>query len=305
MATSQKTYLLAYFHVTFALLSILISHAAPLAFNYQDFSNTGDTLNFAGEVSPENGVLQLTRYHMKDSLGRVKYYRQLHLWDRNSGKVKDFTTRFSFSTNTPNNSSYGDGITFFLAKPDFPLPDPRDGSGIGLVSRDQWHTPNYTNEHPFVAVEFDTVSNDWDPPYAHVGIDISSMQSARTTEWFRSWDERGYDAVITYSSSSNNIVVTFTGYNITKIEQNLSYEVNLTEVLPEWVEFGFTSATGYAPGADFSYEYHTIRSWSFNSSLDFEAHKDDNDQSKTGLVTGLSIGAVALIGVLGLAFLVG
>ncbi|KAK7252261.1 hypothetical protein RIF29_36089 [Crotalaria pallida] len=294
----QKNYLslIASFHVTLTLLFAVISHAAPLAFNYKQFSDIGNTLNLTADVYQEKDVLQLTRYE-KDSLGRVIYYKQLHLWDRNSGKVTDFTTHFSFSINTPNKSYDGDGITFFLAQPNFPLPVPRDGSGIGLVSRPQLRDTNYTNEHPFVAVEFDTVVNEWDPAYDHVGIDVASISTAYTTQWFTSRDERGYDAYITYNSTSNNLSVTFTGYkdNITVIEQHLSCVVNLRDILPEWVEFGFTSATGWF------YEYHTLSSWSFNSSLDFEAHKDG---SKTGLVIGLSVGVAAiLIGVLGLIWL--
>ena len=168
------------------------------------------------------------------------------------------------------------------------------------MSRDQLRNQNYTNEHPFVAVEFDTFSNHWDPDFDHVGIDIKAIRSAYTTRWFSSRDEIGYDAVITYNSSSNNLSVTFTGYkdNITEIKQHLSCEVNLREVLPDWVEFGFSSATGF-----FS-EYHTLSSWSFNSSLNIVAHKDDKNESKTGLVIGLSVGAGISIGVLGLACLV-
>ncbi|TKY59431.1 Lectin 1 [Spatholobus suberectus] len=118
-----------------------------------------------------------------------------------------------------------------------------------------------------------------------------------TTEWFTSMDERGYDADISYDSGSNKLSVTFTGYkDNVKIKQNLCSVVNLSDVLPEWVEFGFSSATG------FFYEEHALSSWSFNSSLDFETHEGG---SKTGLVIGLSVGlgAVVLIVILGLAFL--
>ena len=259
----QKSYLLASFHITFTLLLVVISHAAPLAFNYHNFSDTKNTLTFKGDVYQERGVLQLTKYY-NHSLGRVIYYKKLHLWDRNTGKVTDFTTHFSFSINTPNKSAGGSGITFYLAEPNFPLPVPVRGGGIGLVSPGQLADSNYTNEHPFVAVEFDTFGNDWDPPYDHVGIDVKDIRTAYTTQWFSSRDERGYDAVITYNSASNNLSVTFTGYkdNITKINQHLSSQVNMKDVLPEWVEFGFTSATG------FFYEYHTLFSWSFSSTLD-------------------------------------
>ncbi|KAL1327045.1 hypothetical protein HN51_037146 [Arachis hypogaea] len=297
----HKSYLHLSFHVTLFTLVIYYHHhaqveAEPLSFNYPDFSNPGYTLTLSGEAYQDNGVLQLTKFHTKDSLGRVVYSKLLHL--------TDFTTTFSFSTNTPNRSFYGDGITFFLAKPDFPLPDPRDGSGIGLMSRAQAGNSTYINQHPFVAVEFDTFSNDWDPPYAHVGVDVGSLHSICSRQWFQVWDERGYDVVVTYKSSTNNLSVTFTGYkdNITKIEQHLSCdEVNLREILTtEWVEFGFTSATGYAPGKDFSYEYHTLKSWSFNSTdLEAQHHKG---RSKKGLIIGVTIGGACILGLLACLF---
>ncbi|XP_057750029.1 L-type lectin-domain containing receptor kinase IX.1-like [Arachis stenosperma] len=306
MTSPEANYALACFYVTFIILLALISNATPLAFNYKRFSDTINTLNIVGDVYQDNGALQLTEYK-KDSLGRVTYYKPLHLWDNKTGKVTDFTTHFSFSINTPNKSYDGDGITFYLAEPNFPLPVPRDGSGIGLLSRYELSNPNYTNEHPFVAVEFDTFGNDWDPPYDHVGIDVKSIATAftaewgtYTTQWFSSRDERGYDAVIAYNSSSNNLSVAFTGYkdNVTKIEQHLSCEVNLRNVLPEWVEFGFTSATG------FYFEYHTLSSWSFNTSLSTHEANDQN-RSKKGLVIGLGVGAGVLICVLVLACLMG
>ncbi|MED6221291.1 hypothetical protein PIB30_053010 [Stylosanthes scabra] len=296
----EKSFLLASFHVMLVASVATISLALePLAFNYDEFTDRGDTLYTPGDVYDDNGSLQLTE-QKKDSFGRVIYYKHLHLWDNTTGKVTDFTTHFTFSINTPNKSYDGDGITFYLAEPGFPVPDPRDGSGIGLLSRDQLSTPNYTTEHPFVAVEFDTLSNDWDPPFDHVGIDIRAIRSDYKTQWFSSRDERGYDAVITYNSSSNNLSVSFTGYqdNITKIVQHLSCEVNLRNVLPEWVEFGFTSATG------FYFEYHTLSSWSFNTS--FGTHEaNDQNGSKKGLVIGLSVGAGVLICVLVLVFFMG
>ncbi|CAL5213548.1 unnamed protein product [Lathyrus oleraceus] len=283
----QKTHLLAFFFVTLSLLLVLTSHATPLSFNYDNLSSDKTiAFNFSGDVSQDNQVLQLTKYE-KDSLGRVTYSKLFHLWDINTGEVNDFTTRFSFTINAPNKTHHGDGITFYLAHPNFPLPVPRDGSGIGLVSRTQLSNPNYTKENPFVAVEFDTFVNDWDPKYDHVGIDVSSIATSYTTQWFTSMDERGYDAEVSYNSSSNNITVTFTGYQDNKIiQQHLSSVVNLKDHLPDWVEFGFTSATG------FWWEYHTLNSWSFKSSSDFEA---DENGTNTGLVVGLSvIGAAAV-----------
>lgn len=293
----MKTHRFAFFHVTLSFLLLVTFHAAPLNFNYDNLSSDKThALNFSGDVYHDNQVLQLTRYE-KDSLGRVTYSKLFHLWDINTSEVTDFTTRFSFTINTLNKTHHSDGITFYLAHPNFPLPVPKDGSGIGLMSSVQLATPNYTKENPFVAVEFDTFVNTWDPTYDHVGIDVNSISSSYTTQWFTSLDERGYDVDVSYNSMSNNLSVTFTGYRDNNtIEQNLFQIVNLREFLPDRVEFGFTSATGLFWG-----EEHTLRSWSFNSSLDFEAHKDEEKTGPViGLALGLGIGGFILIGVLSL-----
>ncbi|MED6106539.1 hypothetical protein PIB30_005529 [Stylosanthes scabra] len=309
---SKKTFLLAssflktfFFTFLFAAVTSHYSHAAALAFNYQTFSNIGNTLNLTGDVSLDNnnGALNLTDYD-KNSLGRVTYYKLLHLWDNKTGKATEFTTHFTFSINTPNKTHHGDGITFYLAQQNFPLTAPRFGGSIGLLSPKQYKNSSYiTDEHPFVAVEFDTNYNqEWDPcsgleDHDHVGIDINGMATSLTKEWYTTKDERVYDVNITYHATSNNLTVFFTGYkdNITN-KQQLSAVVDLRQKLPEWVEFGFTSSTGWY------YEYHTLFSWSFNSTLDFEAHKE----RKTAMTKGLTISAgVLLTSVLGIACLMG
>ncbi|KAK4254189.1 hypothetical protein QN277_009603 [Acacia crassicarpa] len=286
---------------TITLLFFLIypSDVSSISFNYEGFKKNDPTLRLQGDVEyDENGCLNLTKLE-KDSIGRVTYSENLHLWDEITGKVTDFSTHFSFIINTQGKGFHlGDGITFFLAAPDFPLSD-KDGAGIGLVSRRQWKDPNYRKQHPFVAVEFDTFpNNDLDPPnYDHVGIDINSLSTKYTTEWFNVKDGRRYDAEINYDTNTFNLSVSFTGYkNGSRIEQNFSHIVNLAYVLPEWVEFGFSSATGILHD-----EIHTLCSWSFSPSLDVE---DQINQSKRGLIEALSIGGGVLVCGIGLIWFI-
>ncbi|KAK7302597.1 hypothetical protein RJT34_13489 [Clitoria ternatea] len=154
-----------------------------------------------------------------------------------SRKITDFTSNFSIIIQ-PNKIRHGDGITFFLASPNFSLPVPADGTGIGLVSRLQMDDPNYPNQHPCVAVEFDTFWNRFDPQYDLVGINIKTMKSPFTTEWFTVMDRRVYDAQISYNSSTHNVSVIFTGYkDNVPMKQHYSQVVDLREVLSDWVEF--------------------------------------------------------------------
>ncbi|XP_041010079.1 alpha-methyl-mannoside-specific lectin-like [Juglans microcarpa x Juglans regia] len=161
---------------------------------------------------------------------------------------------------------YSDGITFFLASPDFPPPRPTDGAGIGLVSRDQARDSSFLDANKFVAVEFDTFRNDeLDPPepvHEHVGININSIRSQNSTPWSSVIKEnRTYSASISYDSAAQNLSVTFTGFSngIIPIQQHLSSIVDLRDYLPERVEFGFSSSTGLLS------ELHILRSWSFES----------------------------------------
>ncbi|KAL9329205.1 hypothetical protein ACSQ67_004208 [Phaseolus vulgaris] len=267
MAPSQyckKSYVRVSFHVTLTLLLLLIPHAASLEFNYQQLGHTGNVLNISGDVEAQEGFLNLTKYK-EDSVGRVIYYKLLHLWDKSSGKVADFTTHFSFIINSLNQTNPGDGITFFLAHPNFPESQ-KDGSGIGLASRGQLSSQNYAKDFPFVAVEFDTLVNAWDPGYDHVGIDVNALGTIALQSGSPAW---------------------------------MKEEVNLSDILPEWVQFGFSSATG------FTYEEHTLSSWSFNSTLEMEPQKQKGG-SKIGLVIGLSVGLGVglLIVIFGVTFLV-
>ena len=111
----KKSYVHASFHaITLTLLLLAIPHAASLSFNYQQLGDTGIALNFSGKARRDNDVINLTRSE-PDSYGRVTYYELLHLWDKNSEKVTDFTTHFSFTINTPNKTHHGDGITSALS----------------------------------------------------------------------------------------------------------------------------------------------------------------------------------------------
>ncbi|KAI3755342.1 hypothetical protein L1987_55139 [Smallanthus sonchifolius] len=104
----------------------------------------------------------------------------------------------------------------------------------------------------FVAVEFDTFWNSWDAIVGgnvsiadHVGISISSLTSVRSQIWLSNITGEGVcQAWITYDSVSNNLNVSFTGFdwNNTAVHQDgLVYSVDLRKELPEWV---ISTATG-------------------------------------------------------------
>ncbi|KAM3686281.1 hypothetical protein ACJW31_11G186600 [Castanea mollissima] len=218
----------------------------------------------------------------------------MHLWDKKSEKVANFTSNFSFIIDSQGKDSYSDGITFFLSTPNYPYPSPTDGFGLGLLSRVQMGDSNFQPGHNFVAVEFDTFRNieydSWNSVREHVGININNMTSQISTPWNCTIKEnRTYSASINYESSTQNLSVTFTGFNYdnTSIQHHLSFVINLTDHLPELVDFGFSASTGLLS------ELHILSTWSFESTA--PSVEKNKDGPKTKLVVGLSLGVCILI----------
>ncbi|KAG8368540.1 hypothetical protein BUALT_Bualt15G0056200 [Buddleja alternifolia] len=301
------------------LLLLIIPFANPLSFNFTTFTPNDLNITYQPSAYPSNNAIQLTT-NQRDkstlaSVGRASYANPIHLWDKSSGNLTDFTTNFSFIINSLDRNAYGDGIVFFIAPFGSKIPNNvTKGGSMGLTPDDE--ALNSTN-NPFVAVEFDIYPNTWDPPGEHVGIDISSMRSVANVSWLsassimKGWR---HQARIDYDSGSRNLSVVFTGYrNDTRIWQRLSYLVDLREYLPEFVTIGFSAATGNASAL------HSIYSWSFSSSLEINATETDSGISvgptsdsdfdintnlgsrssgnKTGLLIGSAVGGcVCLLG---------
>ncbi|KAL4555906.1 hypothetical protein LXL04_038538 [Taraxacum kok-saghyz] len=250
--------------ILLSLLLLVLPSSANLTFNFTSFNPNNHELSYYGDAAPSNPVIQLTRNQqdkeMHWSTGRVTYQKLFQLWDNDSGEVADFTTRFSFTINSGDQPVYGDGIAFFLAPEGFQLPPKQEGSGIGLVGGDQ--VLNSTL-NPFIAVEFDTYKNDWDPDGDHVGININSMVSVKNMTWSSSvYNGQKNVARVSYNSSEKRLSVAFTGFDQSGVfTQRFSQVVDLKKYLPEYVTIGFSASTGEY------FEIHTLHSWDFNSIL--------------------------------------
>ncbi|KAM3734106.1 hypothetical protein ACB098_11G189600 [Castanea mollissima] len=299
--------------IIYLLISIFLLLINPCAtqifFNYTDFNNK--PINRTGNASISGSVIQLTPDEV-DNWGRAIYSEQMHLWDEKSKKVANFTSNFSFIIDSQGKDKYSDGITFFLSTPNYSIPSPKDGSGLGLLSRVQMRESTFLAKNKFVAVEFDTFQNiEYDSVNSvreHVGININNMTSQISTPWNCTIKEnRTYSASINYDSSTQNLSVTFTGFNYdnTSIQQHLSFVINLTDHLPELVDFGFSASTGLLS------ELHILSTWSFESTAPSTIQQSpapstiqqspapsvemNKDEPKTKLVVGLSLGVCILI----------
>ncbi|KAH1040321.1 hypothetical protein J1N35_042064 [Gossypium stocksii] len=211
-------------------------------FNLTDFTPNMRYIEFEADTTASGGQIQLTTNQrnkaLNGSVGRATYYQPMHLWDNSSGKPRltDFTTHFSFSIDSLNKSAgdRGDGFAFFLAPDGSKIPPQSGGGCLGLQSCDS------DGNSKFVAVEFDTYPNVWDPLGSdHVAIDLNSIKTSfYPVQWTWSGIERGgkVDAFITYNSSTKNLSVLLLGAeDFNRLNSsNLSAILDLSQYLPEW-----------------------------------------------------------------------
>ncbi|KAK7363045.1 hypothetical protein VNO77_05174 [Canavalia gladiata] len=301
----------------FGLLSFLIliplANAEPQFFDFPNFNSSyAKHFNLDGDASTSGSVIQLTMLPNNEysgKAGRVTYQEYIQLWDNNSNEL-DFSTKFSFVVSS-NQSDYGDGLAFFLATPNLPSTNNTlqlrgGGLGIALVDGNQ---NLLQTDYRFVAVEFDTFSNKWDPDGPHVGVNVNSMNSEIYEEWWTNITQGEVcNCSVEYNSGSQTLDVIFTGYkfsggNVTQTTQHLSLHVNIRDKLqgPEFVIVGISAATGG------NFEQHTLLSWSFRTSLPSILPNNANAEKKTNLIyrnlsMGIGVGIGLFLSLLGLAY---
>jgi len=263
--------LFSVFLLTFLLLITNVK-SDSFSFNFPKFDTDTKSIIIDGDANTTNGVLQLTK---KDQLGKPSphsaglsfFFGAIHLSDKQSGKVADFTTEFSFVVNPKGSLLHGDGFTFFIASLDFDFPENSadgDGGFLGLFDKE---TAFNTSKNSIVAVEFDSFRNEWDPPLdnsPHIGIDINTIRSSAVASWPIDRVPEGSigKARISYNPASKILSALVSYLNGPVIlETAVSYTVDFAVVLPEYVLVGFSGATGELA------ETHDILSWSFTSNL--------------------------------------
>lgn len=242
------------------------------SFSFSKFEpNDGFNLGFLGDARPYGGAILLTKRDGPDgttlrqnSVGRVLYIPPVRLWDKNTNKIADFTTEFTFVVDPAGSRIHGDGFAFFMIpyESDPRIPTNSTGGYLGLFSPEKAFN---TQKNQIVAVEFDSFGNEWDPVFnpiaPHVGIDVNSLESVVTGDWvINSVPEGSFGkARISYDSKAKKLFV-LVSYDNTSEETFITQVIDLRDFLPEWVRIGFSASTGN------SVESHDLVSWSFTSS---------------------------------------
>nr|GMD02837.1 L-type lectin-domain containing receptor kinase IX.1-like [Ipomoea batatas]GMD75753.1 L-type lectin-domain containing receptor kinase IX.1-like [Ipomoea batatas]GME21817.1 L-type lectin-domain containing receptor kinase IX.1-like [Ipomoea batatas] len=293
-----------FLNISSFLLLVLASLVCSLSFNLSHISSEDTNLGikFDGEAYISGQGIQVTpnerNQKMDSKAGRATYAQPLHLWDNATRELADFTTHFTFNIDSDGGTEFGDGLAFFLA--DFTAKfneASTAGAGLGLVD-----ARLITSPEPFVAVVFDTFSNDMNIPMTNVSINVNSMRtSVKSTAWLNNITNGvDNDASITYSASSQILQVVFTGFwDDYDQTSSLSCLVDLRDYLPELVHIGFSAATGS------NFEKHTVTSWQFDStplrSDNVSMWPAASSAQNQGKKHNIGVGVVILLALLALA----
>ncbi|CAL0302727.1 unnamed protein product [Lupinus luteus] len=263
MTTSKVTQVFVPTFITFFLLILnnVNSSSDHVSFSINKFVSNEKDLVFQGDVSlSSTGALEFPILEnnppKQNSVGRVVYAKPIRIFDSKKHKEASFTTSFSFIVTAPDSNQPADGFAFFLAPPDSQIPPNSVGNGgfLGIFNDQSLNTANQV-----VAVEFDTFSNEWDPSFQHIGIDVNTIASIQTSAW--NWrNGEVANVTISYVASTKTLTATLT-YPSDKSSSVVSASVDLKSTLPELVRIGFSGATGGLV------ETNNILQWSFRSSL--------------------------------------
>ncbi|XP_030440977.1 L-type lectin-domain containing receptor kinase IX.1-like [Syzygium oleosum] len=267
--TRELRSLLLVLILSLAIAFTALASSERIDFSFPPFNDS--IIRRQGDASVSKDSIHIAQYRASNthqSVGWATYREPMRLWDKATGNVADFTTQFTFVINSQGHTRFADGMTFFLVPSGSQLSPNSIGGGLAIMDPDRDLSNSSTW---FVAVEFDTFYNEFDPncaQVAHVGIDVNNLNSVNYScvDWFNDKIMSGgrIKATITYNSSTQNLSVLMIDAEATGTDINSSaidYGVNLIEYLPEWVTFGFSAATGGL------FVLQTIEAWEFSSTV--------------------------------------
>ncbi|WZY83016.1 hypothetical protein YC2023_029400 [Brassica napus] len=210
------------------------------------------------------GVLKLTNFTTTDS-GHAFYSKQIRFRDSPNDTVSSFSTTFVFVIRPLVPGIGAEGMAFVIA-PNFSLPTAAPSKDLGLSNI----INNGNDTHHVFAVEFDTVQDPLDDPdNNHVGIDINSLKSVKTSPagyWYNNDQFKKLTLVsgkpmqvwVDYDGRTHRINVTMAPFRNEKPEKALvSIVRDLSSVLLQDMFVGFSSATGTILSE------HFVLGWSF------------------------------------------
>ncbi|CAI9290846.1 unnamed protein product [Lactuca saligna] len=231
---------------------LLLPFSKSVYFEFTEFPDDQTSVLCSSDAKTSRGNIQFNK--VNNSLyrvGHVKYPNAVQIWDSKSEKLTDFITHFTFIIETQPPKDSGHGFTFFLAPVGFQIPPNSDG----ILHSNMWVSTR-TGLVLLLSV---------------LGIPVCTARGDSADAW------------VSYNATTQMLTLSWLyGKFISTLNTSLSYQVDLREVLPEWVTIGFSAATGRAM------ERHILQYWEFNSSLNIVDNKEDTSK-KMKLAIGLAV----------------
>lgn len=278
------------------VLHLLVQSVLSISFNKTHFYPGEADMIYEGDAMASSGAIHLNIVNYQFRVGHATFAEPVQLWDSSTGRATDFTTHFSLTIDTLNSTLCSDGIAFFLAPVGFPIPPNSAGGFLGLFNTSTFAAS--ANNNQIVMVEFDTFPNkEWDPDVQHVGINSDSIGSAVYSSWnATSHSGEPADVWISYNATTKNLSAfwTYEQNHVFTGQISLSYQIDLTKILSEYVTIGFSAATG-----DYT-EQQIINSWEFTSNLD--TNKREDNKKETLLIVVIVVSLFLLVLLVGVAW---
>ncbi|KAI9083885.1 hypothetical protein K1719_034143 [Acacia pycnantha] len=263
------------------------------------------TLKVIPPASINFGALQVTpdtagNINLTDTAGRILFRRPFKLWD-DTGKVASFNTSFLINVYRVNNATPGEGVAFVIA-PNLDIPRNSHGQYLGLTNS----TTDGSADNHLVAVELDTVKQNFDPDDNHVGLNINSVKSKTNVSLSQfgiqiAPDTAKYYVIwIEYNGSSKKINIFIreqpdrTGPIVSKPEKPvLTSDLDLKPIVKQSSYLGFSASTGT------TYQLNCVLKWNMTVEILPENNKKLRSL-KMGLGIGVPLVSLILVGIGGL-----
>uniref|UniRef100_A0A8I6Y655 Protein kinase domain-containing protein n=1 Tax=Hordeum vulgare subsp. vulgare TaxID=112509 RepID=A0A8I6Y655_HORVV len=232
---------------------------------------------------------------MKGRAGSVLLPSPITLWGVDSNGVKhdaSFNTSFTMNLYRKMRLKQGDGLAFAIVPS---LDGPQPGSEGGFLGLTNTTSRSTAGSGRFVAVEFDTSKNEYDPDDNHIGLNIGSVVSDYVVSLSSLpvpdnitlaplMETVDYTVWIDYNGVGHHIWVYVAVNGLPKpYKAYLDAPLTMSSHVPRRAYIGFTASTGEG------YELHSILSWN----LTVEKLSDDRAVRQWKVVLPAVLGSVA------------
>ncbi|CAL1374561.1 unnamed protein product [Linum trigynum] len=291
-----------FFFFSFLTFRSVLSQPAQLFFERFDSATSNLTLTGVAEIE-KNGLLRLTNDTLR-LIGHAFYSPPVQLKENPHGKAFSFSTAFVFAIVPEYPKLGGHGLAFTLSSSK-QLPNALPSQYLGLFNSTD--VGNFSNH--ILAVEFDTVQDFefGDINDNHVGIDIDGLQSNKSVPagYFLANSTKvdlnlksgkPIQAWVDYDSEQNILEVRLAPSSNKPKSPILSFDVDLSRFLLDYMFVGFSSSTGLLASS------HYVLGWSFcvngeakSLSLSNLPSLPGSGSSNKGLILGVSISVTCVI----------